>query len=244
MKTELLYILQKAFFKRATLSKKELVDVLKTLYPPTVNRNTISWQIHDLKQKGILSHQARGLYALGTAKKQHYSPGISPFSIELYTDIREELPYTALVLTDTAWFNEFMLHQAFKTYPVLEVEKEAVGTVFGLLTARNKKAFLNPGKEIMENYVPNTEEAIIIKSLISESPINLQAAFEVASLEKMLVDIICDVEIYSAQNAEAEGIFAAALDKYTLNSAKIRRYARRRNREAAITRLLDQNTAT
>jgi hypothetical protein len=240
---DLLYLLQKAFINRKTLSKKELVTLLETIYPRhTANKNTISWKIHDLKQKGILSHQARGLYALG-AKKSPFFPEISPSYIDLYTAIQKELPYTALSLTDTAWFNEFMLHQVFKTYLILEVEKEAAGTVFNSLIAKNKKAFLNPGKDLMENYVPNTDEAIIVKPLISESPLEVQGNVTITSLEKMLVDIVCDPEIYGAQYEEAEEIFTNAIDKYTINSTRIRRYARRRNREEVITRLLHKNKA-
>jgi 3-deoxy-D-manno-octulosonic acid (KDO) 8-phosphate synthase len=56
----------------------------------------------------------------------------------------------------------------------------------------------------------------------------------VPTLEKILVDIIADDALFSAQQGELEFIFKSAFDKYNINKSKMKRYASRRNREAEI----------
>ena len=50
----------------------------------------------------------------------------------------------------------------------------------------------------------------------------------------MLLDMICQTEIYGAQEAEAENIFKGAIEKYNVNLNKLIRYARYRNKATEI----------
>ena len=54
------------------------------------------------------------------------------------------------------------------------------------------------------------------------------------TLEKILVDIIADEELFAAQQGELEFIFKSAFDKYNINESKMKRYASRRNRKTEI----------
>ena len=56
----------------------------------------------------------------------------------------------------------------------------------------------------------------------------------VPTLEKILVDIIADEKLFSAQQGELEFIYKRAFDKYNINESKMKRYASRRNRETEI----------
>ena len=231
--------LSAAFKNRASFSKNDLLKVLQEIYPETTT-NTLKWKIHDLKEKGVIRHLTRGVYSL-TENKRPYTPEIPEEARKIYNDIRQELPYTDLSIAYTGWFNEFMLHQVFRTYLIIEVEKEATPTVFKRVIELSDEVFLNPGKEMFEYYVANAENPIIIKPLISESPLIEVDQIRVASLEKLLVDCICDTEIYGAQYQEASAIFENAMEKYTINTGRIRRYARRRNRSTEIAGFLNKN---
>ncbi len=239
MITNYINAIREQFKGKSSFSKKELVKVLAKFYPDT-NENTLKWKIYDLKEKGVIQHLARGLYSL-TEQKGPYLPEISLEAKELYKNIQRELPYTQLSIADTRWFNEFMLHQVFRTYVIIEIEKDAAVTVFNRLSEQGKKAFLNPGSKVFELYIINTEEPIIIKPLISESPLIDLGDIKVASLEKLLVDCICDKEIYGAQYEEAHNIFKNTLEKYNVNISKLKRYARRRNRIVEINELIKRN---
>ena len=203
-------------------------DLAKALSAYIDNPKTIAWRIHDLKQKGIIHNIQRGVYKWGNKAK--YIPEIQEKSKMLYKDIQNDLPYTTICMTETRWFNEFMLHQVFQNYIVIEAEKEATSVIFNKLKEAGENAFLNPDAQIVETYISTTENPLIVKPLISESPLQLVEQVYVPTLEKMLVDMISDKEIYGAQETEAARIFKTATEKYNINGNKLMRYARRRNK--------------
>ena len=93
---------------------------------------------------------------------------------------------------------------------------------------------LNPDQKTIERYVGAVDNAIIIKNLNSEAPIHKGNNINVPTLEKILVDIIADDALFSAQQGELEFIFKSAFDKYNINKSKMKRYASRRNRVTEI----------
>lgn len=215
------------------------MNLLNKLYPAT-NQNTLKWKIYYLKERGLIHPVAKGVYTLAK-QPPPYLQDISIEASDLYKRIQKELPYTKLSITHTAWFNEFMVHQVFRTYLIIEVEKDATTTVFNKLSDWGKKAFLNPGQEVFEYYISNTEDPIIIKPLISESPLIEFDNIKVATLEKLLVDCLSDKLIYGAQHQEISGIFESVMKKYSLNISKLKRYAGRRNKMEEINELLKKN---
>lgn len=60
----------------------------------------------------------------------------------------------------------------------------------------------------------------------------------IPSLEKLLVGMLIDTALFSAQQSEKEFIMRSVVEKYTLNELKMRRYAIWRNREKEIDALL------
>ena len=239
MTTDISSIINTEFKNQQVFTKNDLVKLLRRYFPTSTNEGTIGWRIHDLKERGTINHLGRDTYSLSIHK--NYEPDISGEAKELYQNVKKALPYTGLCIIDTRWLNEFMLHQVFRTYLIIEVEKEATPTVFKRLIELSDEVFLNPRKEMFEYYIANTENPIIIKPLISESPLIEVDQIRVASLEKLLVDCICDTEVYGAQYQEATAIFENAREKYTINTGRIRRYARRRNRSVEIARFLSKN---
>jgi hypothetical protein len=239
MTNNLSNIITSAFSHKTHLTKSELEKVLAKYYTDHQNDNTLNWRIHDLKNKGIIQNFARGVYSL--ADKKEFQPDISTEVVELFNRVQKDLPYTTISVIDTKWFNEFIQLQVFKTNIIVEAEKIATSNVFNNLIDAGKKAFLNPDPCIIERYVSNTEDTIIVKSLITESPVIEYQGIKIASLEKMLVDCIADTKIYGAQSQEMDLIFKAAAEKYSINTSTLKRYARRRNRTEAINKLIQEH---
>lgn len=204
-------------------------DLVKALSGYNDNPKTIAWRIHDLKEKGIIQNIGRGIYTWNT--KTQYVPDISEKSKILHKNIHDRLPYASICITETKWFNEFMRHQVFKSYWVVETEKEVTGVLFNNLKEIGEDAFLNPDAQIYSTYISMVENPVIVKPLITEAPLQLVEQIHVPTIEKMLVDLISDKETYSAQGTEADNIFKTATEKYNVNSNKLMRYARRRNKE-------------
>lgn len=75
--------------------------------------------------------------------------------------------------------------------------------------------------------------------MISGAPLLEKEKIVIPTLEKLLVDMLIDTALFSAQQNEKEFIMRSALEKVTLNELKMRRYAERRNREKEINKLLN-----
>jgi hypothetical protein len=67
--------------------------------------------------------------------------------------------------------------------------------------------------------------------MVSESPLIEKDKISIPALEKLLVDMLIDTALFSAQQNEKEFIMRSAMKNITLNELKMRRYAIRRNRE-------------
>ncbi len=224
------------FEKVEKLSKQLLVQSIKKDFPNWAE-NTINMYLSNLKKKGIINTPSRGIYEL--PNKIPFEPKISVDLIEIFKAIKRKFPYITFCIWNNVWLNDFMRHQPFKNYIIIEVEKDACESVFGYLNEIKKNVFLNPNEEIFDRYIQNLDEAIIVKNLVSEAPLIIVQKITVPALEKILVDMLIETNLFSAQQNEKEFILKSSMDKFTINKLKMRRYAIRRNREPEINKLLN-----
>ncbi len=194
-----------------------------------------------LKKEGIISAPSRGIYEFDS--KILFQPEISNELKKIFTEIKHRFPYIAFCVWDSIWLNDFMRHQPFKQYVVIEVEKEACESVFGFLNETMNNVFLNPDEEIFDRYIRNLDQVIIVKRLLSEAPLMKVEKVVIPALEKLLVDMLIDAELFSAQQNEKEFIMSNAMDKFTLNELKMYRYALRRNRGPEIQKMINISSA-
>ncbi|WP_312082161.1 MULTISPECIES: DUF6577 family protein [Epilithonimonas] len=222
------------------LSKDRLVFSIKKDFP-SWSENTINMYLSKLKKYGVLNNPARGIYEI--ENKEQFYPKISSNLKRIYNKVNREFPYISFCVWDTIWFNDFMIHQPFKNYVVLEVEKDACESVFLFLSQIMKNVFFNPDEEIFERYIHNVDEVLIVKNLISESPLIERDKITIPTLEKLLVDMLIDASLFSAQQNEKEIIIKNVKQRFTLNELKMNRYASRRNREKEIYELINISLA-
>ena len=64
-----------------------------------------------------------------------------------------------------------MIHQPGRFYILIEVDKEAAQSVFFYLKEHKFSVFIEPTKDLIEKYIPDEKETLIVKSLVSEAPI-------------------------------------------------------------------------
>ena len=192
-----------------------------------MKRSTLDGRIHVLKEKGILHSVGRGIYSLQTP--QQYQPDTHTLK-RLFKQLKKEFPFLEICAWDTRWLNEFMHHQPGRFYTLIEVEKDALSSVFYFLQEKRRNVYLDPSETILEQYVQENE-ATLVTSLVTEAPTQTIDAVTTTTLEKMLVDIYCNPIIFAAQQGqEREVIFGNAFDKYTVERAKLLRYAARRGK--------------
>jgi hypothetical protein len=220
------------------LSKKELVELIHVEIPD-MGDSTISWRLHQMKSQGLIQSLSYGNYSL--QHKNHFTPNVSSSLKRLYNRVHKEFPFLQICAWDSRWFNDLMIHQLFRFYLVIEVEKEATESVFNSLSAFSKNVFLKPSDDIFQHYISNFNEVIIVKPLISESPLIENAGIKITSIEKLLIDCLADKELFAAQQNELDYIYKSAFDKYDVSLSKMKRYAARRNQVDKLKHLLNKD---
>lgn len=199
-----------------------------------IKQTTINWRVHSLVQSGVLQRIGRGKFALGEGK--NYLPEISSATKNIFKKLKAEFPYANLCVWNTSVLNEFMQHQPNRFFLLVEIDKETTNSVFYFLREIKKSVFIEPTSDILEKYILKEKEVFIVKPLITEAPTQSNNGIETTTIEKMLVDILSDDVIFSAQQGvEMRTIFKNAFEKYTINQSRMLRYAdRRRKKEELI----------
>jgi len=223
------------------------IDVFKTKditafyrsFDPELNKSTINWRVYHLVQKGVLERIGRGMFKLG--QKKSFEPQIGSQERSIAELIQSKFPYADYCVWNTSVINQFMVHQPFRFVNMVEVDKEAASNVFNVLKKEGYMAFLKPGEEIMNNYLRDASNPVIVKPLITEAPIQEMDDISTITLEKLLVDLFADSVIFTAyQGKELSTIFREAFNAYTVNIKKLLRYADRRKQRAKLADFLER----
>ncbi len=230
--------IQSYFKSKSQISREKLGNLIKEDFPE-LSEGTITVYLSKLKKAGIINNPERGMYSI--TDKQIFNPEINQNLKKIYNKIHKEFPFIDMCVWNTKWLNDLMRHQPFKNYTIIEVEKEAEEQIFNAMTEWNKNVYFNPNEEILERYISsNSEEVIIVKNLVTEAPTTKNNKIRIPTLEKLLVDIIIDKELFAAQQGEIEFIYQSAFKKYAINTAKMKRYAIRRNRETELEKIINK----
>jgi len=231
-----------SYFKSNTqLSREKLVSLINKDFPD-LSLGTITVYLSKLKKAGVINNPARGVYSI--SDKQIFNPEINQNLKKIYNKIHRDFPFIEICVWNTKWLSDLMRHQPFKNFTIIEVDKEAEKQVFNVVSEWTKNVYFNPDEEILERYIStNTEEVTIIKNLVTEAPTTKNNKIEIPTLEKVLVDILIDRELFAAQQGELDFIFKSAFDKYEINKAKMKRYAIRRNKEYELERMINMTLA-
>lgn len=239
MATTIENVIENYFTSGTQLSRKELGDLIVKDFPE-LSEGTITVYLSKLKKAGKINNPARGLYSI--TEKQLFNPEINQNLKKIYNRIHKEFPFIEICVWNTKWLSDLMRHQPFKNFTIIEVDKEAEEQVFNMLSESTKNVYFNPNEEILERYVSsNTEEVTIIKNLVTESPTVKNIKIVIPTLEKLLVDIIIDKELFAAQQGELDFIYKTAFNKYDVNKAKMKRYSIRRNKEQELEQMINRS---
>lgn len=214
-------------------TRKELMDMLHADYP-YVGRNSYQWGVTEMQANGMIEKIGYNQYRCfeGDAKKQ-YVPQYSELSERIIALLKERMPETKAVLFETTLLNEFLPEKLIDNVLFLEVEKADIQSVFHMLQETGiSNLIYSPRKKDFLFFRINN--CVVVRGLTSEAPLERGRLNEIV-IEKLLVDIFCDKLIRLTYPAEAFGDIAkAARDRYLVQSPKLLRYARRRERELQI----------
>jgi hypothetical protein len=167
-----------------------------------------------------------------------YSPHLDNRSNIIAKTLVKHFPFIDYCIWDTRLINEFAHHQISMNYLILEVEREVLDPVCNLLRKDIKQIVKYSNDDIFHDIIEALDSPIIIKPLVSESPVHIIDNIKTITVEKLLVDIIGDKQLLSISENETQKIFQNAFERYTVNKSKLLRYAWRRGKKEDIKNIL------
>jgi hypothetical protein len=200
---------------------------------------TVNWRVHQLANRNILERIGKGKFRLGSGNI--FTPELNTKHFKVNAAIKSKFPFTEYCIWDAAFIKEFSQHISKTNFMLVDVERDSEESVYHHLREQFKEVFLMPGKEMLGDFFSDLKRPIIVRTLVSEAPYKKFRNVPVASLEKIIVDILYDEEFTYLRSNELVSMIKVAFERYTINESKLIRYADRKRKKKM---LLDFLAAT
>lgn len=213
-------------------------------YDPNLKDTTFRWRIHNLKVLKIIYALDKNRFTLKV--KPSFQPVLENRQKDVYNRIHKEYPELKICIWTTKWVNEFILHLPGRSFTIFEVEKGAEELVFYFLQDNKiRNVYLNPSAEVFDKYVHQNPDSVVIKSLVTKTPLQELENISMPLLEKILVDLLVDPVLFQMfQGSELEFIYNSAFEKYHVNTTWMLNYASRRQKKVVLAQFLDRQIHT
>ncbi|NCC99699.1 MAG: hypothetical protein EOL95_08395 [Bacteroidia bacterium] len=227
-------------FTHKVFTRKELIANLKS-EDQISSPGTFSEQLNRLLKSGQLLRIERGVYKLPDDARKDFSVVCSEGIKQINQQIKTQFPFVDYCLWSASTLMPYMHHIPNLKFIYVDVEREVAESVFNLLnTDSTLRVFLMPDQTDFDRYISGSD-AIIIRPLISESPLQLVEGINTPAIEKVLVDIVGDVEFSFLQGSEINYVYTTIFEKHNVNKNKLLRYATRRGRKEEVEQLINAN---
>lgn len=232
-------ILDYAYGHNKKIVRKELMHWLEENHPQGSVRS-IDTVLQQMVAKGTLLRMEYGVFFLGDDVKRFFRPMVTGEMRELFVKVRERYPYTNCCIWQGSELGAFMQHVPNLDVLILEVEKMAAEAVFedAKELAIGRKVLLNPSEQDYRLYASG-ESALIVKDLVSESPVQKVDGVLTPQIEKILVDATVAHELDFARGGEIFTIYQNAGEMYHIGKKTMLRYAARRGQREEIEKLIN-----
>lgn len=233
--------LKKEFKGRESFSREELFDFYLQ-FDPDLKEATFRWRIYHLKVNKIITAVKRGLFTFSF--KPIFMPEIGEVEKKISGKIEKQFDQLKYCIWSTQIAHEFMLHIPSKVITILQVEKGALEPVYSFLKEENiRNIFIEPEDKEIERYIYESENAIILQSLVSKSPTQKIKKVSTTTLEKLIVDLYCDKKLFAAfQGSELVHIVNNVYNRYSIDFTKLFNYSKRRRKETEMMEFFSDKT--
>lgn len=191
-----------------------------------ISRQYMQWSLVQLVSKGNISRIKRGLYKI--AEKPLFSYEVKEETKQLYALLKEAFPYAPFCVYDGECLSPLQHHLSYNALTYVETDKIVSETVFHTLQEKGYKVFYKPGKDEFYKYIDISTPAIIVKPMVSDSPLMTIEGVPGPSLEKLMVDIRRDKDFDYLAGEESSRMLENAFNIFPVNTTKLLRYAGRR----------------
>lgn len=198
-----------------------------------VSRNTLSWHLSNLCRQGKLRRIGRGIYTAHFSNIFQVKANAKARS--LYNALSRQFPLADFCVYGGGVITP-LLHDLTPNNTIyVETNREVTESVFNMLMPKYKgRLFLSPTKKIASTYIDFSRDNIIVKPLVTESPLMLDDKVPVPTIEKLLVDTRVDADFYYLHGYENLEMLRTAITHYDVNQTRLLRYADRRHEKESI----------
>src|ERR1035437_2729632 len=227
-------------FTHKVFTRKDLIADLKNQAQDN-SLSSLSEQLDRLLKSKQLVRVERGVYALSDNAKKEFSIICTDDIKRLNQQIKTQFPFANYCIWNSKAIMSYMHHIPNLNFTYVDVEREVAESVFNLLnTDSSQRVFLMPDQTDFDRYISGSE-AIIIRPLISEAPLQTVEGINTPTVEKILVDIIGDLEFSFLQGNEMHSVYTSIFERNNVNKNKLLRYATHRGRKQEVEQLLHTN---
>ena len=204
-----------------------------------IKDSAITLQINRMIASGILRRIGRGEYELSQKGLPEYVYQPSEEEKTIFMKLKQQFPLLDMCIWSPRVLASFMLHVPDIGYTFVDVEKDGMETVFHALQDMElgRNILIAPSLTDCERYLTGSD-AIVVRQLIGQSPLTVVDGCQVPRLEKILVDVIGDNELFFASGSETYNIYEFAFERNHINKSKLLRYASRRNRKEKVIQII------
>lgn len=220
-------------------TRKDLLNVVRSGMK-NISEGSLVVLLNRMIAENKIIRVSYGKYKLNEDLKHEFLYEPNEFMLSLNKHIKEKFPFIDYCIWQPSVFASMMLHVPAVRTTLVDVEREAMESVF--MSLQNVESeipiFLNPSQEDVDRYITN-RDLIIVRPLVKEAPLDVINGCPVPTLEKMLVDAISDKELQHLQGNELYTIYSNAFSDYTIKKTRLLRYAARRNRKQKVEQIIN-----
>ena len=208
-------------------TRHPIVSVADLVAEFGMNPATARQLLSRLTVSGQLSRIAYGKYTLAD-RRQDFPIPLTDKVRDIYGKLHCELPLVDFCVYSGNIFQPIQHHVSVNNAVYVETNRDTVETVFSRLKEYYDNVYCQPDDKFMADYIDLSKECIIVKPLVTESPLKTVEGVPSPSIEKLLVDIAKDPDFDYLHGAEYDYMLENTINNYRVSTSKILRYARRR----------------
>lgn len=202
-----------------------------------INKSSLAWYLFKLVNENKLVRTGRGMYA--RILKPSFAPQPAEEVKEVYDLLTTHFPFAKFCIYQGEIIAPLQHHLSPNRIIYVETDRGTAETVFHLLKDDYQDVYLRPNKEMIYRYIDMDSRVFIVKNLVSEAPLQHISGVPMPTLEKLLVDILRDVDFFYLQDSESERIIENAFNLYAINRSRLFRYAGRRKVKEELSTILE-----
>lgn len=231
-------ILNYAVEQSGTFHRKDLLHEVARR-KTGIKSSALTLQINRMLASGSLCRIGHGVYKLTNDCLPQFVYQPSQTEKDIYVRLKLKFPLLDMCVWSPRALAAFMLHVPNIGYAFVDVEKDGMETVFHTLQEMKlgRNILLSPSPIECDRYLTGTD-AIVVRQLITQSPLTIVDGCPVPRIEKILVDAIGDNELLFAGGSEIYNIYEYARERNRVNMSKLLRYASRRNRKEKVKQII------